>query len=227
LTKKSKLQKAIEEQKGTQDGLNELFSTAEKLFLDTKLGEEIDFSKISTTKSYGRITPPMFELMRKMVKGKRVFDFGAHDLTLSKELLVLGAEHVVAIDKEVGKRDTSRITTFDGSFELYLTVMPVIQPEDVAFVSWPSNHPLPGLLDCLKPFSTVIYLGKNTDGSSCAWPGFFLEMLHRSLIECIPHHRNTLLVWGKNRKAIKRKPVPEELAGIDHSRMYSFIEPKK
>lgn len=54
-----------------------------------------------------------------------------------------------------------------------------------------------------------------------------MEMLHRSLIECVPHHRNTLLVWGKRQKAIKRKPVPEELAGIDHSQMYNFIEPKK
>jgi hypothetical protein len=81
-----------------------------------------------------------------------------------------------------------------------------------------------GLLWLLSRFKTVIYLGKNTDGRACAWPGFFDEMSHRPVLDHIPDRRNTLIVWGKKDKNLKREFLLEEVAGMDWSKCYSFVD---
>ncbi len=50
---------------------------------------------------------------------------------------------------------------------------------DVAFVSAPPNEPAPGLVGLLQAASVVVYVGKNTDGTACGWPGMFAALARR------------------------------------------------
>jgi hypothetical protein len=213
------------------DDLKKAVRVMEVALLNTEIGEVIDFERMMYESSYGKLTMAMRHAMHSHVKNKRVFDLGAGDLSLSKILLGMGAKAVVAIDKELTEPKTTvkGLETFRGSFLDFVDSSgPVRKPTKagVAFLSWPSNHKMNGLLELVDRCSTVVYLGKNTDGSACAWPEFFGVMAFRPVLEHVPHKRNTLIVWGKKDMKLGRAFLREERAGMDQSKEYKFEEGK-
>lgn len=137
-------------------------------------------------------------------------DLGAGSCELSEHLVRLGAAKVVAVDKQLpGRAQQSPLIHYvQGYFEALSDLAP-----DVAFVSWPVNQQQSGLFRILRNAKTVIYLGKNTDGSSCGHPDMFEDMLRRELKVYLPERQNSLIIAGKSILR-PRKPVGEERAGI-------------
>jgi len=170
---------------------------------------------------YGLLTNKMRNAVAPLVKGKTVWDLGAGDLGHARTLLELGAALITAIDKEPTPppRDC-RIAVLRSYFDK-LTV-PDAMPIEVAFVAWPQNHPMPGLIPLLEASEVVIYLGSNTDGAACAWPPFFEHMLGRELLAHVPRKDNSLIAVGKPLPAPRPK-TPEEYAAL-HERMQSFSD---
>lgn len=167
---------------------------------------------------FGKITPLFAERISPHVKGRKVHDLGSgDDLSLSLALVELGAKEVVAIDTyPYIQIATSPVRYVRNYFESV-----VDEDVEVAFVSWPSNRSSSGLLELIRPASIVIYLGKCTDGSMCGSPELYRYFSKRAVIAHEPHHTNTLVIYG-GESSQGRDLLPEELAGIDHERVYSF-----
>lgn len=184
-------------------------------------------------KGYGTFLPEYTDLLGPIIKGKKVFDLGALHEVMGQKLLDTGAESVVAVEKEFHREflhHDTKLKIYEMSFEAFNTKQEGPEadenkprPQDVGFVSWPSNYRLPGLLELLEPFETVIYLGKTTDYASCAWPGFFEEMVKREVLLFAPNRINSLIVYGK-KTGMARAPLYDEQAGIDLSRVYTTDE---
>jgi hypothetical protein len=174
---------------------------------------------------FGNILPTQSKRIRPHVSGRKVHDLGCgHDLILSHELIDLGATEVVAVDTylptQVEERPLNKSVRYiRNSFENVDDVV------DVAFVSWPSSHHSPGLIRLLSSASTVIYLGTCMDGLLCGSPELFRYLATREVLEHEPDRHNTLIVYGE--KKVNRSLLPEELAGIDLSRIYFFDESRK
>lgn len=170
--------------------------------------------------SYGRLSKSQRKTLRKFVRGKIIHDLGAGDLTLSGELLDLGAAEVYAVDKErrhYGPTADSRLHFKQARFH------ELTSPMDLVFLSWPVNAEEVGLVPIMKRASTVIYLGCNTGGSMCATPDFFRALLLRELLAYDPHRENSLIVTGKFTGA-PRQPTGEELAGLSVMTSYYSFE---
>lgn len=212
----------------TDADINEMNRMTEIALLNTPLGGVIDFGEMIKESSYGKLTLSVQHAMDSYIKGKTVYDFGAGNLVLSEAIRKMGAKRVIAIDKEVKESKDPFVVSYRCYFDKFLTSSSRRpKPGDVAFLSWPSNHPLPGLLDLLSRFDTIIYLGKNTDGSACGWPGFFHQMYLRTVLEYVPHRRNSLIIYGKHddKLAIEHRLLRlEERAGGDQSKQYNFDE---
>jgi hypothetical protein len=158
--------------------------------------------------SYGELTDEMQRALGPILRGRVVYDLGAGDLGHSHALLRCGADRVVAIDKEAMPKPRSpRVTAVQSYFDR------VVVPDrvDVAFVGWPQNRPLPGLLNWLDAADVVIYLGHNFDGSSCGNAALFGYFTTRQLVVEVPGRRNSLLVMGERMKKL-RALTPEEAA---------------
>ena len=198
---------------------------AEAALINTPKGEVINFEDMFYNSTFGRLSEEMENEIERVVKNRIVFDLGAGDLGFSKRLVEMGAAHVVAIDKALpkGKTRSKRITLCPVYFDQYrASGLRMPSREDVAFVSWPSNRPMPGFLDFTAMAGTVIYLGKNTDGNCCAWPEFFFQCNLRKVLAHVPDRRNDLIIYGDALKeGDKRKMLLEEWAGIDHSKQYN------
>lgn len=229
--KKSRLQKSMEEQKATEKEFKEMSNRLEIALLDTPEGGALSFERMMKRSSFGELTEEMKKVVGSYVKGHMVFDLGAGDLSLSKTLLTLGARKVCAIDKEElhdPRQPIEGINFFNGYFDEFLKLNPNFRPSPnaVAFLSWPANHKMDGLLEILRRFKTIIYLGCNTGGSSCAWPTFFHTMYMRPVLAHVPYKRNTLIVWGKHDPTHQHRDLClEEHAGGSH-RLFEFEEGK-
>jgi hypothetical protein len=157
---------------------------------------------------YGTLTSEQEKLVERFVRGQVVYDLGAGDLYLTCELLRLGAVRVIAIDKE----DFRRYGIPDEVVYRKMLFRDVKETSiDTAFVSWPSNYDN-GLLPLLRRSKTIIYLGKNTDGTACGIPSMFRYLLKRKA-ECIPDRKNTLICYTDVLEA-SRIPLKEEEAAI-------------
>lgn len=171
---------------------------------------------------HGRPSSGQLAAIQRHVQGKVVHDLGAGPvLEMAHELLNQGANYVFAIDREAMELPrSSRIRREHVAFQDYEKRNPKI---DVAFVCWPQNilsYPLQRLCFNAK---TVIYLGKNTDGTCCGHPVMFKDFLYRELLEYVPHRMNTLCIYGEHSKT-PRKPKPEEFAGIYTDRIYHYSD---
>lgn len=168
---------------------------------------------------YGRLSSAQLEVLVEYTEGRVVHDLGAGSLGLARILRVHGACKVIAIDKEqISPPDDPCIEVVWKIFSDYK------KPIDTAVVSWPINRYDQGLLSLVDRARRVIYIGKNTDGSMCGWPGLFWSFLARELLAYVPDRRNVLIVYGDKLKALRR-PVGEELAGLtSYERMYSYKE---
>lgn len=160
---------------------------------------------------HGCLSPAQSEALIPFIRGRSVVDLGAGEGDLSEWLAENGAAKVVAVDKTPpgpGSYLHPAIYCVTGRFDALSDLVP-----DIAFVSWPVNQQQSGLFRILRNARMVIYLGKNTDGSSCGHPDMFEDMLRRELLVYLPERRNSLIVAGKSIPR-PRKPTGEERAGI-------------
>lgn len=168
--------------------------------------------------SYGLVTDEMLELIREVVTGRTVYDLGAGTLGRAHQLAELGAKHVVAVDKNWPQRgpESSKVEFCRSSFEECLAR---VGPIEVAFVAWPANHPMPGLIDLCRRAEVVCYLGLNDSSkSSCAWPDFFKHLVTRKVRSQISHPRNALVVYG-NEPRMDWSLLDEERFGLVNNRV--------
>lgn len=172
---------------------------------------------------FGSLYPSQRKVVRSLVQGRIVYDLGAGDLGLSHQLVHLGAAQVVAVDaKPMPTPHTPQVTLLQKSFRECLQDPQCPTSIDVAFLSWPINHPTiaNGLLHVLRRSRIVLYLGKTTDGTMCGDSDLFRFLCCRELLSYIPRIQNTLIVYGEFGKP--HSPRHEEQAGIDVSKVYPF-----
>ena len=159
----------------------------------------------------GRLaTKAQEEALAAVIKGQIVVDLGAGDCKLAKKLVELGAKHVLAVDKEFPPgfiKPHPRVQRIHQRFE----ELP-FYPTSVHFISWPPNWKC-GLLPHIKAAGIIVYLGKNTDGMSCAIPAIWRYLVTRKILAYVPHKKNTLIVYGPGVE--KRPPRGEEEAGLE------------
>lgn len=153
------------------------------------------------------------ELMGRYVSGyirkKCVWDLGAGDLTYAKKLQKIGAV-IHAVDKEP-MPEVPGIKTFQRTFE---ELSRQLEKFSVAFVSWPVTWDA-GLGKLVSRASTIIYLGQNDleRGTACGGPDFWSEVITRKVNTHLIHPKNTLIIYGRNKK--KRKLLKEEQEAYD------------
>lgn len=155
--------------------------------------------------TYGHMTTEQRRAVADAVRGETVIDLGCG--TLGWAAMLIGeckASRVIAVDNQpvLINLAPDKIEVVECRFKDYDGEVP-----DIAFLSWPVNRPLPGLLRLVEQAKIVIYLGQNTDGSACGWPDLFEHFSGRALALHMPHRRSTLTVYGE--------PVeqPRELTG--------------
>lgn len=165
---------------------------------------------------FDNLSPMQRVHLQHVVEGRTVHDLGAGDLTYAHDLTIIGASHVVAIDKEPVSNPFAEVTFQHKRF------VDVQDDIDIAFISWPANY----VNHIEVPASrarTIVYVGKNTDGTACGPAALFDTMLHRKLIAYIPERRNTLIIC----EGVLARPRPatgEEYAALNDHKLWSFDE---
>ncbi len=167
--------------------------------------------------SYGDLNEQQREALKPFLSGRLVHDLGSGNQILSRELIRLGAEKVIAIDKDPYRdapgHGIEPVTTY---FENYQAAI------HTAFVSWPRNTYDAGLIALIERAECVVYLGKNTDGLACGFPKFWEHLRQREALAHVPDPRNTLIVYGH--RGTKRATLPEELAALQQDRLWGYGE---
>lgn len=164
--------------------------------------------------AYGCLSTEQRKAVREVIQGRVVTDLGAGNLSLSAELLQLGATQVIAVDKERAQSANPQIQVIQSYFKTFLN------PIDVAFVSWPSNWETPGLIEALARSTIAIYLGKNSDGACCGTPKLFDSLHRREVLAHVPERKNTLIIYGSHQ--VQRPALGEECAAMNLDTLYSF-----
>jgi hypothetical protein len=145
----------------------------------------------------GRVTPEMEAIIREHVQGKEVWDIGCGVyLGWSHKLLDWGAKEVVAVDKEEVHPNLYRGRAIRNIRNYYTDLQVPSDGIEVAYLSWPTNHILHGLLPILERCRKVIYLGCNYHGSACGWPGLYRHFWGREVLGHVEVYQNTLTVYG-------------------------------
>lgn len=167
--------------------------------------------------SHGEFKGTQAATVAGFVKGKVVHDLGCGDLTLARELVRVGAEKVIAIDKAPFTFSKIQgIESVSCYFDAYRDTV------ETAFLSWPVNWYDYGLNQLIEQAKTVIYLGSNLDGSACGYKHMWMFLRTREILAHVPNQKNNLIVYGP--KIVVRDPVPEEMAALNQERIYSFTE---
>jgi hypothetical protein len=167
-------------------------------------------------------------VVARTVAGFCVYDLGAGNLDMTRLMLTLRASSVVAIDKEemppFHHPDVKCIRRRFDEFERFPA------DGDAALVSWPVNHPNPGLVRMLDAAPIIIYIGKNTDGSACGDRKLFEAFLGRRLIAYVPDRANVVAIYGEKLATDihgevlnPRSKVGEEYAALQ-SEMLSYYQ---
>ena len=124
------------------------------------------------------------------VRGQRVLDLGAADLSLSHVMLAMGAQDVLAVDRHaMPERDTTRIQTKVCHFHDLVVTRPVI------LASWIVNWST-GIEPLLHAAPHIVSISKNTDGSSCGYPSMWRLLSKREVLEYLPDPKNVVIVYG-------------------------------
>lgn len=178
--------------------------------------------------SFGKLSPEQRRAVKPFVRDRVVYDLGSgDDLELAAVLVGMRAKEVVAVDTYPTPWHTTtgygpKGTAFERVRYVRNYFENVTDPIRTAFVSWPSNRPSEGLLRLVKRASLVIYLGNCMDGTMCGSRELYGHLHGRKVLVHLPEKKNTLVVYGA--KGPPRDLLPEELAGIDHSRIYRSEE---
>lgn len=146
--------------------------------------------------SMGSLTEDQERILQEYVYDKVVFDLGAGNCKLAALIYSLGANRVIAIDKErltCPEEIETRQMRFEELADQVDSMLGLI---DVSFISWPPNRPNYALIKLARSSRVVIYLGSNTNMNACAHPLFFQALLTREILAYAPHPRNTLIVYG-------------------------------
>lgn len=163
-------------------------------------------------KTYGRLDQAQRVALAALVQGRRVHDLGSGTGVLAKEIADLGASHVVAVDSahHFFSFPHERITWRNQDF------WDVKDEIDVAFVSWPSNDVDAAILlaSLGRRSRTVVYLGKNTDGTACGAKPFFSMLLRRRLVIDLPSRYNCLVAVDEPLSGPPRAPTSDEYAAL-------------
>lgn len=157
--------------------------------------------------------------LKPFVEGKVIHDLGCGFMQLSRELLELGAAHVIAIDKEASfRRYTPRTgVTFERKY--FKEVTPSYDMN--IFLGRPFNGVLPGLLELVVAAKQVVYFGCNRNMNQCGSPNLFKLFLFRELLCYVQGVNNSLIVLGGYlEEDLPREPTLEEKAGIDVANHY-------
>lgn len=175
--------------------------------------------------AYGKFSAQQATAVRPFLKGRVVHDLGCgNEFPLARTILRYGAKSVVGVDMrplDRGTRLPVKATYVNETLSQYV-------PEDyeVAFLSWPVNYEVAGLVGLIMRAPVVVYLGCNFDTTSCGTTELYKHFVRRKLLAHVPHERNTLLVLGSVRHR-SRKPTPEERAGIDRDNLFRFKDAVK
>lgn len=200
--------------------------------------------------SFGKLNAAQSSIVKRFVAGRQVMDLGAGDFELSRCLVDLGASKVYAVERatrhggilEVGTPYEAVTVVAAGLKSLGRVARHKKRAEelppvthrgiDVALVSWPSPedskfsaHADYSLLEPIRKARTVIYLGSNVDGTICGSKRLYQHLAKRRVFAHEPDRRNTLIVYGPLLpRGQERELLPEERAGLDTSRVYTFKE---
>lgn len=147
--------------------------------------------------SYGQLHPEAQEIVAQLVRDKEVWDLGAGFGDFCRRLLRLGARKVVAIEKAWKQHPPDFGTlNIDVRAEYFKDVEPPSEGIEVAFLSWPFNIRMEGLIELLKASETVIYLGSNAQGNACGYPELFEHFRSREIKAYIPSLNDTFILYG-------------------------------
>lgn len=150
------------------------------------------------------------------VHGQRVMDLGAADLALSHVLMAMGAQDVLAVDRErMPIPQTPKIHTLVDYFHNVEETRPVV------FASWIVNWDV-GIERQLRAATHVIVVSKNTDCSACGYTGMWEILRGRGVLVYLPERANVVTVYGPEQA--ERAPTGEEFAALNQERSYSFDE---
>jgi hypothetical protein len=121
----------------------------------------------------------------------------------------MGATGVTALEKEpVWQPPPPGVKLVTVRFEDYHET----GPWDVGVISWPRNQKLePALVRLAAQCDVLIYIGKNTDYTSCGSVDLMDHMQRRELLAYKPDHRNSLIITGRPLHML-RAPTGEEIA---------------
>ena len=162
--------------------------------------------------SYGILSDEQKRYLRTLVKGKVVADLGCGLGHQSRNMARWGAAMVHGVDKEA-HADIYRASARLQWHRSYFAFWKVPEGIEVALLCWPQNTPLQGILPILAGIPTVVYIGKNTDGTVCGNPGLFQHLATREVVGHIPDKLNTLIHYGPNPR-VGSKVYHEEFAGL-------------
>jgi len=174
-------------------------------------------------------------LLRNVVKGRWVSEFGAGDLELANMMAGMGAKQVFALDRSYYPYNIDRlipvirprveIHTPPQSFsELLADVQEPesrpMQNDRVAVVAWPDagtsdrdEYEMEALARLLNQFEYVVYIGKNTDGCVCGHLVLFEYLVTREVVAHAPDRYNTMIVYGHRDRSYPYI-LPEEAAAL-------------
>ncbi len=168
--------------------------------------------------AHWRLTDEQNTVLKQYVSGKEVHDLGAGNMQLSHHLINLGAKKVIAVDKiDIFKscEPGYNIEIVHQDFDSYWLENKK-RKIDVAVVSWPINELIVGLVRLMMQAKTVIYIGKNTDGTACGHPQMWAFLGTRDSLAYVPERSNTLIVYSDSFFG-GRALHGEELAGMHRS----------
>lgn len=173
---------------------------------------------------YGELSEAQQKALRPFVRKKSVLELGAGALTMARALRKMGACLVTCVDKNVLPTPRTETIKIVRAYHDQLVNEEDKPRADVLFTSWPQNVFDLGLLSFVEETETIVYLGKNTDGTACAFPAFWQHVIERQLLAYVPEKRNTLIVYGPSVGG-PRIPKGEEFAALHmNDAMWSFEE---
>ncbi len=176
----------------------------------------------------GQLKGKQARVLTPFIKGKVVHDLGAGMLGMAYKLVELGAAHVVAVDQDYKDKHTNHLNNCQpwksGSSKISLHASTFEEfekknskPIKTALLSWPWASTFAGhsgdeaLVRLLRTATTVIYLGKNFDGTFCGSNTLFNDLVQRKVAAHVPDKWNSLIVYKTHIKRA-REQLPEERA---------------
>ena len=167
--------------------------------------------------SYVTLNDAQRDYLRGVVAGKVVADLGCGDGSLAVLMADMGAMVVHAVDKAPARINHPRVVFHQSYFDRW--EMP--EGVQIAVVSWPHNSHLPGIPKLLRVIDDVVYVGKNTDGTSCGSGAMLAMLIRRNPLRYLPDQRNVMIHYG-NEPRPDRALHHEEIAAITQVHSYRY-----